>query len=287
MHSEREIFWHSEDGLRLCARLYESPHGARDPGTVLCLHGLTRNSRDFEILAPHLSARYRVIAPDLRGRGFSDWDPKPQNYNPGVYLDDILTLLGITDAMRVAIIGTSLGGMLGMRLAHSNPERIIALILNDIGPEIDPRGLQRIKTYAGTLPNPSSWTEAIATTKEVYWDAWRGVADDQWAVLARRGYRENAAGAIQVDADRMIGEVLRNAPTQGDLWPAWPSLRNIPTLAIRGAHSDILSEATFARMRQEKPDLEQLTVPERGHSPLLDEAPCIRAIDALLQRAFG
>jgi len=285
--SYREIFWHSEDGLRLYSRLYESARNGDNPRTVLCLHGLTRNSRDFEVLAPHLSSRYRVIAPDLRGRGLSDRDPNFQNYTPGTYVDDVLTLLGVTDTMRVAIIGTSLGGMLGMRLAYGNPERIIALVLNDIGPEIDPRGLERIKSYAGTLPNTRTWTEAIATSKQVYGDAWRGVADDKWLMLAHRGYRENAAGVIQIDADPMIGEVLRNAPAQGDLWRAWHSLAGIPTLAIRGAHSDILSEATLARMQREKPDLEQLTVAQRGHSPLLDEPPCVNAIDAFLQRAFA
>src|ERR1700674_4648689 len=135
-----EIHWESHDGLRLYARVYEAPDSGAP--TVLCLHGLTRNSRDFEDLAPHLQRRYRVIVPDLRGRGFSARDPHPQNYQPGIYVQDILALLDTADAPRVRLIGTSLGGMLAMMLGFSHPARIAGVVLNDVGPEIDPVGIE-------------------------------------------------------------------------------------------------------------------------------------------------
>jgi pimeloyl-ACP methyl ester carboxylesterase len=281
-----EIDWQSHDGLRLYARVYEGP--IKVAPTVLCLHGLTRNSRDFEDLAPHLQRRYRVIVPDLRGRGFSARDPRPQNYQPGIYVQDILALLGTVDAPRVSLIGTSLGGMLAMMLGVSHPARIAGIVLNDVGPEIDPVGIERIKQYAGRLPPARTWNEAVAQTRTVYGDACPGLAWDRWEALARRGYREDGAGRVELDADPNIGEALRAAPAAPaatpDLWPLWNALRNVPTLAIRGDRSDILNAATFARMKSENPDLQQLEVANRGHAPLLDEPECIAALDAFLSR---
>jgi pimeloyl-ACP methyl ester carboxylesterase len=173
--------------------------------------------------------------------------------------------------------------MLAMLLGFSQPARIAGIVLNDIGPEIDPVGIERIKQYAGRLPTPRTWGEAAAQTQSVFGEAWPGLSPDRWAVLARRGYRENAAGLVEVDADPGIGAALRAAPAAApDLWPLWTALRNVPTLAIRGAHSDILSAAVFARMKRENPGLQQLEVANRGHVPLLDEPECLAAVDAFL-----
>ncbi len=276
-----EIDWQSHDGLRLYARVYEGPAAAAP--TVLCLHGLTRNSRDFEDLAPHLAARYRVIVPDLRGRGFSARDPHWQNYQPAVYVRDLLALLSAVDAPHVAVIGTSLGGMLAMMLGYGHRPRIAGIVLNDVGPEIDPVGIERIKRYAGRLAPVRTWPEAIAQVRSVYEHAWPGLDAARWAALARRGYREDAAEVVAVDADPNIGEALRAAPAAApDLWPLWRALRELPMLAIRGAHSDILSAATFARMKAENPDLRQCVVANRAHVPLLDEPECLAAIDEFL-----
>jgi pimeloyl-ACP methyl ester carboxylesterase len=278
-----EIDWRSHDGLRLYSRVYPGPKASAP--TVLCLHGLTRNSRDFEDLAPHLKGRYRVIAPDLRGRGFSARDPQIQNYQAAVYVQDIVALLDRMDAPRVAVIGTSLGGMLAMMLGFGQPGRIAGMILNDVGPEIDPVGIERIKQYAGRLPPAGSWSVAVAQTQAMFGDAWPDLSEDRWQALARRGFRANAAGVVEVDADPGIGAALRAAPAAAaDLWPLWQALRGIPTLAIRGARSDILSAAVFARMKRENPGLEQLEVANRGHVPLLDEPECIAALDGFLSR---
>ena len=279
-----ETHWTSPDGLRLYTRVYESETAGA--ATVLCLHGLTRNSRDFEDLAPHLQHRHRVVVPDLRGRGLSARDTNPQNYQPAIYVQDILALMDVVAAAQVTVIGTSLGGLLAMMLGAGHRARIAGIVLNDIGPEADPAGIERIKGYAGRLPAPKDWSDAIAQTRTMFADAWPNLSEQRWSTIGRRGFREDTSGAIRVDADPMIGEMLRAAPAAtANLWPFWNALRGIPMLAIRGERSDILSAATFARMKAENPDLAQLEVSQRGHVPLLDEPECIAAIDAFLARA--
>jgi pimeloyl-ACP methyl ester carboxylesterase len=281
--SIQELTLRSGDGLDLYARIYEGPDAGA--ASVLCLHGLMRNCRDFEDLAPHLQTRFRVIVPDLRGRGRSAWDPNPQNYQPTLYARDILLLLDACKAASAAIIGTSLGGMLAMILAATHRQRVAAIVLNDVGPEIDPTGAARIRQYAGRTPPARDWAEAIAQTRAVYGGAWPDLPAQRWPALARRGYHEDAAGVLHADADPMIGEAMRAAPAAAlDLWPLWKTLGDVPMLDIRGASSDILSAATFARMKLEKPGLEQLLVPNRGHVPLLDEPECLAAIDGFLSR---
>lgn len=278
----REQWWTSKDGLQLYARSYEAA-GATAPA-VLCLPGLTRNSRDFESLAQHLAYRYRVICPDLRGRGYSARDPVWQNYQPQTYLADLIGLRAALGLKRVAIIGTSLGGLLAMLLPSVLPEVVAGIILNDVGPEIDPIGAERIRGYAGRLPAVRSWEEAVAQLRTVFGAAWPGVSEETWLRLARRSFREDASGIPVLDVDPKVGEAMRAAPQAAtpDLWPLFKSLGPVPVLALRGALSDILSEATFARMQREKPDLIALSVPNRGHVPLLDEPECLTAIDAFL-----
>ena len=278
-----EHWFSSHDGLKLYSRLY-APAAAQAP-VVLCLHGLTRNSRDFEDLAPHLAAQYRVIVPDMRGRGFSARDANASNYTIAIYVQDMHRLLAELAAPRVAIIGTSMGGLMAMVMAATQPGQVVGIVLNDIGPEVNPAGLERIRGYAGKVAAVRTWPEAVAQARSIYGSAWPNLSDARWEAIARRGYRVNAEGAPEVDADPRIAEPLRNTATAApDLWPLWKTLAGVPMLAIRGADSDILSAATLARMQHEKPDLESLTVPERGHVPLLDEPECIAAIDRFLSR---
>jgi len=165
------------------------------------------------------------------------------------------------------------------------PDRIVGLILNDAGPEIDPAGVRRIQGYAGKLPPVATWEEAAAQAKSVYGFALPGLSDAEWLEYARRGYRENAAGEPIPDVDPKIAQALQQpAGTPPDLWPLYAVLRNTPMLVIRGALSDILSAATLERMVREKPDVHQLTVAGRGHAPLLDEPECVAAIDTFLAR---
>ena len=284
--SYTDFLWASHDGLSLYSRVYEGP----SPGapTVLCLHGLTRNSRDFEDLAPHLQARYRVVVPDVRGRGRSARDPNPQNYQPAIYVQDIVGLLDTLGAAKAVVIGTSMVGLLGMMMGVGHRPRVAGLVLNDMGPEVDPVGLERIKGYAGKLPPPKNWDDAIAQTQFMFGSAWPNLTAERWANLTRRGYVQDKNGVLSVDADPMIGEMLRAAPpATATLWPFWSALRGIPILALRGAQSDILSAATFAKMKAEMPDLKQLEVAQRGHVPLLDEPECLAAIDAFLAATYA
>jgi len=275
-------YYESADGLRLYYRSY----AASQPGwlPVLCLPGLTRNNRDFVALAEHLSARHEVLAADLRGRGLSAWDSDPSHYQLSTYVQDAWSLLDSHGVKRVLVVGTSLGALMGMMLA-TRPDRIAGVVLNDAGPELDLAGLARIASYAGKLPRVSTWAEAAAQTKVVNQAAMPDLTDAQWLDYARRGYRENAAGVPAPDMDPHIAAGFRNPPTGPlQMWPLYAQITGVPQLVIRGALSDLLSAATVERMAREKPDLEQLTVANRGHVPLLDEPECLEAIDAFLTR---
>ena len=276
-----EYWFDSQDGLRLFSRVYPGPTAGA--ATVLCLHGLTRNSRDFEDLAEHLAGRYRVIVPDVRGRGLSARDPNFNNYQIPVYLADVLRLLAGLGAARVSIVGTSMGGLMAMVLAATQPALVAGIVLNDVGPEVDRAGLERIRGYVGKAPAVRDWAGAVAVVRMVYGSAWPGLDDARWEKLARASYRADAQGIPQADSDPLIAEPLKDTSKAApDLWPLWGALAKVPILAIRGGHSDILSAATLERMKREKPDLTMLTAANRGHAPLLDEPECVQAIDEFL-----
>lgn len=277
-----DYYYHSTDGLRLYARIY--PARAAGGLPVLCLPGLTRNGRDFAALAEHMSERHEVIAADLRGRGLSAWDPDPSHYHLSHYVEDAWSLLDSRGTLRVVVVGTSLGALMGMVLA-TRPDRIAGVILNDAGPELDLVGLLRIGSYAGKLPPVRSWAEAAAQARTIHDKAVPGLTDAQWMEYARRNYRENAAGVPVPDMDPQIASGFKQPPTGPlQMWPLWAQITGVPMLVIRGGVSDLLSAATVERMRREKPDLEHLTVPNRGHTPLLDEPECLAAIDGFLAR---
>lgn len=278
-----ERWYESADGLRLYYRDYAPDVPRRLP--VLCLPGLTRNSRDFEDVALRLRRVRRVLCADLRGRGRSQHDPNWQNYHPGTYLGDIGRLLDHAGVERCVFFGTSLGGILAMVAAATQPQRIAAAILNDVGPEVDPAGLARIASYVGRYPPARTWPEAVAIVRATYEIALPGLTDEQWADYARRSYSD-VNGVPRLDMDPNIGEAVRAAPAAAapDLWPVFAALAPVPTLVLRGATSDILSSATLDRMQAQKPDLVRVEVPNRGHVPLLDEPESITAIDAFLAR---
>jgi len=278
----RDCYFESPDRLMLYYREYPVPGTDRLP--VVCLPGLTRNSRDFESLALRMQrAGRRVLAPDLRGRGRSQYDPNWTNYHPGTYLGDIEALQAAADAERVVVVGTSLGGILAMLIAATRPAAIAGAVLNDVGPEIAPEGLQRISQYVGRAAPVASWEEAAAQTRATYELALPDLTDEEWLAYARRSYVE-VEGQLRLAMDPMIGEAVRAAPAGAapDLWPVFGALAPLPALALRGEFSDILSEGTFERMGREKPDLRRVTVRRRGHVPLLDEPECVDAIDEFL-----
>lgn len=277
-----EHFLRSKDGLELYCRQF----GAAQAGkrTVLCLPGLTRNCRDFESLATELASGFHVVTPDLRGRGRSAYDPTWANYHPETYVADVLRLLDELGVQRCTVIGTSLGGLMGMIMGAMHPQRIAGLVLNDIGPELDQRGITRIQGYAGKLPAVKSWNDAAAQSRQVNGSAFPDFAEEDWLDFARRTYREDN-GAFRPDVDPNIARAITNpASSAPDLWPLFHMLAATPMLTIRGALSDLFAAHTLDRMRELKPDMEVLVVANRGHAPSLAEPACRGAIAAFLAR---
>jgi pimeloyl-ACP methyl ester carboxylesterase len=278
----RDEFCKAADGLGLFYRDYA---GER-PVPVLCIPGLTRNSQDFAALAQRLSPRYRVLTPDLRGRGRSAWDPNWQNYRPRTYVADVMAVLEHAQVQRVAIVGTSLGGIIGMLLGASFPQRIAGLVLNDVGPEIAPEAAARIEHYVSRRASVRNWEEAAQQARETYGAALPDYSDKDWLHFAHRSYREDGTGAPVLDMDPGIGEAVRAAAATGPaptMWPVWAALQSIPTLVIRGEHSDVLSIDILRRMATSSPGVRTLTVPQRGHAPTLDEPVCVDAIEQFME----
>jgi pimeloyl-ACP methyl ester carboxylesterase len=278
-----EKFFRSRDGLQLYYRDYP---GDSSRAPVLCLHGLTRNSQDFEKLAPRIAPTRRVITPDIRGRGRSQHDPNWLNYHPGVYVDDVWILLREAFLERVVVIGTSLGGLIAMLMAAMRPQSLAGVVLNDVGPELDPVGVARIQSYVGRLPPAKNWQDAVGQMKLMFAAALPGYSDAQWLEFARTSFREDEQGVPRLMADSRIGDALRAIPpppaAAQAMWLAFGALRGIPTLALRGAHSDLLSAPTFERMQREHRQMVAVTVPNRGHPPQLDEPQSLEAVERFL-----
>jgi pimeloyl-ACP methyl ester carboxylesterase len=279
--SFHERTFSTRDGLTLYYRDYA---GDARKAPVLCLHGLTRSSRDFEKLAARIAPSRRVIALDQRGRGRSQHDPNWLSYHPGTYVADTWALLHELRLDRVVVVGTSMGGLMAMLMAAMQPRALAGVVLNDVGPELDPVGVARIQSYAGRLPPAQTWSEAVARMKTTLAHALPDYTEAQWLELARLTYAEDERGAPRLMSDPKIGDAVRAIqPPPGAtqaMWLAFGALRNIPTLVLRGAHSDLLSAQTLERMRREHPRLIAATIPNRGHAPQLDEPESLAALDA-------
>ncbi len=277
----RDAYFSAQDGLSLYYRDYGPAAGGGVP--VLCLAGLTRNSADFDGLARHLADRRRVVCLDLRGRGKSARDPEPAHYTPPTYLGDVGHLLTVAGLHRVVVVGTSLGGILAMGLGASRPTALAGVVLNDIGPEIDPRGIARIRGYVGEPVAHRSIPEAAETMRQTYGASFPDYDQARWEELTANSFETAADGTLVPNYDPGIATAVR-AQGDMDLWPFFRSLRDVPTVSLRGELSDILAPETVARMQAEKPDLVAVTVPNRGHTPDLNEAASRAAIDDLLKR---
>ena len=279
-----EVYWESADGLRLHFRDYD---GREDRPPILCLPGLTRNARDFEGVAERLAGDWRLIAADLRGRGGSAHAGDAASYAPPVYVDDVERLIAALGLDRFLLFGTSLGGLVAMLLAWREPGRVAGVLLNDVGPELNPAGLERIRSYVGRPQHWTGWDEAARWLAEAHGEVYPDWPAGRWAVQARRLCREQPDGSIGFDYDMRIAEPILAAPADApafDLWPALQALRGIPSLLVRGGLSDLLSEEVAGRMAEEVESLEIATVPRVGHAPTLEEPEAEAAIDRLLAR---
>jgi pimeloyl-ACP methyl ester carboxylesterase len=292
VQSWRDIRFSARDGLRLYARHYPAPSSV--PGSVrrpvLCLAGLSRNSRDFHhlatALASHAEAARDVYALDSRGRGLSEHDRDWKNYSLLVELNDALDFMTMKGLHGAAVIGTSRGGVIAMMMAVLRPGAIGAAVLNDIGPVIEPEGLARITAYIGRMPVPADWEEAARVVYEMNMRQFPAVPAADWAEQARAWFNEDDNGlpALGYDPDLAKALSVMDGPLP-ELWPQFGALAQIPVLAIRGENSDILSTGTFDEMRARHPRLKAFTVRGQGHAPLLTDAPTLSAIQAFLQRS--
>ncbi len=246
---------------------------------VVCVHGLTRNGRDFDFLAERLAENFRVIAPDLPGRGRSDWLPQPDLYTVPNYVTALAHLLAVI-GRPVRWVGTSLGGICGMAVAAMPGNPIERLVLNDIGPFIPAAALARIRDYLAAAP------ESFATLPDLEMHLRRvhapfgALSDAQWAHLARHAGRAGADGALALHYDPAIAApILAAEPNDIDMWPLWSQIA-VPRLVLRGEHSDLLDAPTLARMQQEGAAVR--VVPDCGHAPALMDAPTIEAVRRFL-----
>jgi len=268
------------DGLKLHYRDYP---GSADRPPILCLPGLTRNARDFADLAERYSPRFRIVAPDFRGRGMSENDPVPARYLPPTYAQDIIELMDQLAIAEAIFVGTSLGGLVTMLMAVMAPQRITAAILNDIGPEIDDAGVERIKTYVGGGQRFRSWDEAAEAVAAYNSQGFEGNSHEDWLRLVKRNCREDN-GEIVFDYDPAIALPFNTPPPSPpfDMWPLFAALAQKPLLVIRGAKSDLLSADALEKMHAAAPTMTSAIVPGVGHAPDLSEPEAVAAIDAFL-----
>lgn len=279
----RELRFLSDDGLALYARDYE---GRPDAGLVplVCLHGLTRNSRDFEEFAPRAAALgHRVLVPDTRGRGLSAHDPSPERYTPFVYAGDVLALLRAAGVSRAGFVGTSMGGLVTLVVATVAPDVVAGALLNDIGPRLSPVGLARIASYVGKGSVVRSWDDARAYAKLTNGAAFPSYGDAEWDVFARRVFDEGADGVPRLAYDPAIAKPFGDAAPSAHTAAAWDVfvalVARAPTTLVRGELSDIVDATIAIEMKSRAPGLEVATVPGIGHAPTLEER---EALDAFL-----
>jgi pimeloyl-ACP methyl ester carboxylesterase len=290
-----EHHYTSFDDLSLYYRVY-----GEGEDVVLCLPGLTRNSNDFVGIATHLADRWRVITPDLRGRGQSEYDPNWRQYTPLTYVRDAFTLMDSLGVERWVNLGTSLGGLMTMLMAGQRPACLRGAVLNDVGPEITPEALERIASYVGSTPAQPDWATAATMAKQNYALAYPDADDDFWMEQARAAWRERDDGMLEPAYDPNIGNTFREAvksmawwrllrkfglgrkqPRALEFWEEFQQL-TMPCLLLRGELSDVISPSIVKRMEREKPDLEVVTVPGVGHVPTLVEPVSTAAIDGFL-----
>ena len=288
----RSVFVTAQDGLRLHVREY----GVRTTPAlpVVCLPGLTRTVSDFEALAPALAngnsangrpAR-RVIAIKSRGRGQSEYDRNPENYNVVVELGDVVTILSALGIGQAVFVGSSRGGILTMLLAVAHPTVIAGAVLHDIGPVIDPKGLARIKSYVGKLPQPHNFAEGAEILRRLFSAQFPKLSAEDWLAAADRTWK-TADGLLVPIYDVRLAQPLAEVDIERPLpamWAEFDALARVPVLVIRGENSDILSAETVIKMKEHHPAMEVIEVPDEGHVPLLAGDTLLDQISAFVGR---
>lgn len=274
-------YWTSNDGLKLHYRDYA---GAKNRPPIICIPGLTRNARDFEHVAKRLAGDWRVICVELRGRGESAYAKDPMTYIPATYAEDLELLLTELKIKKFVSIGTSLGGLVTLLLAAAKPGRIVGALLNDVGPELDPRGLVRIRSTVGKTHSWPTWVHAARDLGEQQGMVYPAYKLEDWLDFAKRVCRLTQQGRVVFDHDLRISEPIKADPGVAvDLWPFYEALGTAHVAILRGSLSDLLSEKTAKEMARRLPNAKLTTVNGVGHAPALNEPAATRAIGALLK----
>lgn len=277
-----DFYWQSEDGLKLHCRDYSSD-SKKTP--VICVPGLTRNVRDFEHLGPFLEGERRVIMVNLRGRGESEYAKDSSSYRPKIYVADIVRLMDEVDVPKAIFLGTSLGGIVTMVMAASHQERVAGAILNDIGPVVDPKGLERIGSHVGQGRSFETWVHAARDMAATSGDIFPDFELNDWIRFSKKLYRMNSSGRIKLDYDMKIAEPFDSKGGGSEaLWKALESLKEIPTLLLRGELSDLFSDETATEMLKVLKEGKLAIVPRVGHAPTLEEPMALKAISEFLER---
>ena len=278
----------SQDGIMLAARIFDAPPSHRLP--LLCLPGLSRNSRDFIDLGRHFSRHSteprRVVAVDYRGRGLSDPDRRWRNYRPDVEANDVLAAMAVLGIEEAVLIGTSRGGLIAMLLGALRPALIAGVVLNDIGPVLEGTGLARIKRNLDATHPASGWDEAVAAIRHGIGAQFTALSKEDWRATTEAYFAQTRKGLLP-QFDRNLLRAIADLDFSDRipvLWPQFMSLARVPMLALRGEFSDVLSADTLADMAERHPDFEQVTVRGQGHAPLLRDIPSLNRILAFARR---
>jgi pimeloyl-ACP methyl ester carboxylesterase len=264
---QRSVQCGSPRGLHRIA--YREWGEASNPRVLVCVHGLTRCARDFDRLAAAMCDRYRVICPDVAGRGDSGWLADPMLYQLPQYLSDMVTLIARLDVEKVDWVGTSMGGLIGMTLAALPDTPVRKLVINDAGPVVSKVSLERIAAYVGMAPvfpdidTAEKYVRAVSATFGPH-------SDEEWRFLTEVVMRRNADGSLRLHYDPKLAEPFRAQMPEKDLelWNLWDAIRG-PTLVLRGALSDLLTPETVAQMAQRGPKAKIVEIPGVGHAPTL------------------
>jgi len=284
----QDRWWSTDDGLRLYARDYPaSPGRVRLP--VICLHGLTRNSADFEDVAPYIAALdRRVIVPDIRGRGLSEKDQDPMNYHIWTYARDILDLCDSLGVGQAIFVGTSMGGLITMVLSTLRPTLIKAAVLNDVGPVLSSKGLARISSYAAQSHQVfKNWHDAAVYIAEINRVAFPNYSPSDWQKFAKRVCIKGRDGLLRLAYDPRITEAFKSVTVTSSTYDMAPCYMSLATgrriLLLRGALSDLLEDSEAQAMEVMSSDFRRVDIDYVGHAPMLTEPAARAAITDFLE----